>query len=78
MTETLIKIIKTNLTISNKLNHLFHANDPSLQLYKSNGGTVYIRETNGQTSGNYKCEISVEGTFQTVAAEKLMTVVGKA
>ncbi|CAG2107203.1 unnamed protein product [Medioppia subpectinata] len=42
--------------------------------YKSEGGTVYITETNGMTSGNYKCEISVEGTFQTVAAEKLMTV----
>ena len=43
---------------------------------KSDGGTVYIRETNGRTSGNYKCEISVEGTFQTVFAEKLMMVEG--
>jgi hypothetical protein len=47
-------------------------------LFKSEGGTVIISETNGKTSGKYKCEISVEGTFQTVAAEKLMTVEGKA
>ena len=46
------------------------------QLNKSEGGTVYISETSARTSGNYKCEISVEGTFQTVAAEKLMTVEG--
>jgi hypothetical protein len=37
---------------------------------------VIIRETNGKASGKYKCEISVEGTFQTIAAEKLMTVEG--
>lgn len=36
-----------------------------------------IVETNGKTSGKYKCEISIDGTFQTVAAEKLMTVNGK-
>lgn len=36
-----------------------------------------IVETNGKTTGKYKCEISIEGTFQTVAAEKLMTVLGK-
>lgn len=45
-----------------------------LQVNKSEGGRVVITETNRKTSGNYKCEISVEGTFQTVAAEKLMTV----
>lgn len=36
-----------------------------------------ITETNKKTTGNYKCEISVEGTFQTVAAEKSMIVMGK-
>ncbi len=46
-------------------------------MQKSDGGTVYLRETNGLTSGNYKCEISVEGTFQTVAKEALMMVEGK-
>ena len=44
---------------------------------KSEGGRIVIEETNGKTSGKYKCEISIEGTFQTVAAEKLMTVLGK-
>ena len=44
---------------------------------RSGGGTVYIREANGKTTGKYKCEISIEGTFQTVAAEKLMTVFSK-
>lgn len=45
---------------------------------RSGGGTVYIREANGKTTGKYKCEISIEGTFQTVAAEKLMTVFNSA
>ena len=44
---------------------------------KSDSGRVVIEQTNGKTSGKYKCEISIEGTFQTVAAEKLMTVMGK-
>lgn len=48
-----------------------------MQIDRSGGGTVYIREANGKTSGKYKCEISVDGTFQTVAAEKLMTVFSK-
>lgn len=38
---------------------------------------MVIVEPTGKTSGKYKCEISIEGTFQTVAAEKLMTVMGK-
>lgn len=46
----------------------------AVDIDRSGGGTVYIREANGKTSGKYKCEISVDGTFQTVAAEKLMTV----
>ncbi|OTF77101.1 hypothetical protein BLA29_011913, partial [Euroglyphus maynei] len=41
---------------------------------KSEGGHVVITETNKKTTGNYKCEISVDGTFQTVAAEKSMIV----
>ena len=44
---------------------------------KSSGSHVLIRTTNGKTSGKYKCEISVDGTFQTVAAEKFMAVHGK-
>ena len=44
---------------------------------KSEAGRVVIEETEGRTSGKYKCEISIEGTFHTVAAEKLMTVMGK-
>ncbi|CAG2180536.1 unnamed protein product, partial [Oppiella nova] len=48
----------------------------NVDFYKSEGGTVFLTEANGMTSGNYKCEISVEGTFQTVFAEKLMTVDG--
>ena len=46
------------------------------QVNKSEAGRVLIEETNGKTTGKYKCEISIEGTFQTVAAEKLMTVMG--
>ena len=46
------------------------------QVNKSEAGRVLIEETNGKTTGKYKCEISIEGTFQTVAAEKLMTVLG--
>ncbi|KAF7487755.1 hypothetical protein SSS_08394 [Sarcoptes scabiei] len=45
-----------------------------VDLSKSSGSIVYIRRANNKTSGSYKCEISVEETFQTVAAEKLMTV----
>ncbi|XP_054169314.1 uncharacterized protein LOC128966490 [Oppia nitens] len=46
----------------------------NVDLNKSEGGTVLISSINMRTGGNYKCEVSVEGTFQTVAAEKLMTV----
>ncbi|KAH9394928.1 hypothetical protein TYRP_004991, partial [Tyrophagus putrescentiae] len=46
----------------------------NVNVNKSEGGRVVIVETNGKTSGKYKCEISIDGTFQTVAAEKLMTV----
>ncbi|KAH9526712.1 hypothetical protein DERF_000776 [Dermatophagoides farinae] len=45
-----------------------------VDLSKSSGSIVYIRRASSKTSGKYKCEISVEETFQTVAAEKLMTV----
>nr|XP_027205750.1 uncharacterized protein LOC113799335 [Dermatophagoides pteronyssinus] len=45
-----------------------------VDLSKSSGSIVYIRRASSKTSGKYKCEISVEDTFQTVAAEKLMTV----
>ncbi|KPM11600.1 hypothetical protein QR98_0101730 [Sarcoptes scabiei] len=48
-----------------------------VDLSKSSGSIVYIRRANNKTSGSYKCEISVEETFQTVAAEKLMTVLSK-
>ncbi|KAI2805595.1 hypothetical protein BLOT_004593, partial [Blomia tropicalis] len=48
----------------------------NVNINKSEGGRVVIVETNGKTTGKYKCEISIEGTFQTVAAEKLMTVLG--
>ncbi|KAH9526685.1 uncharacterized protein LOC124496156 isoform X2 [Dermatophagoides farinae] len=48
----------------------------NVNVNKSEGGRVVITETNKKTTGNYKCEISVEGTFQTVAAEKSMIVMG--
>ncbi|XP_027205814.1 uncharacterized protein LOC113799394 isoform X2 [Dermatophagoides pteronyssinus] len=48
----------------------------NVNINKSEGGHVVISETNKKTTGNYKCEISVEGTFQTVAAEKSMIVMG--
>lgn len=38
---------------------------------------MYIRNTNEKTAGKYKCEVSVEGTFHTVAAEKMMMVFSK-
>ncbi|CAG2165815.1 unnamed protein product, partial [Oppiella nova] len=53
---------------------IFPLDGINVDLNKSEGGTVTISGTNVRTTGNYKCEISVEGTFQTVFAEKLMTV----
>lgn len=49
----------------------------SRKMERSGGGSVYIRNTNDKTAGKYKCEISVEGTFHTVAAEKMMMVFSK-
>ncbi|KAF7487881.1 hypothetical protein SSS_08699 [Sarcoptes scabiei] len=45
-----------------------------VNINKSEGGRVFLTATDKKTTGNYKCEISVDGTFQTVAAEKLMIV----
>ncbi|XP_067131678.1 uncharacterized protein [Centruroides vittatus] len=41
----------------------------------SNNGTVYLRDVSSSTAGEYRCEVSADApSFQTVAADKTMTV----
>ncbi|RWS17294.1 hypothetical protein B4U79_00278, partial [Dinothrombium tinctorium] len=47
-----------------------------VDLNASYNGTTWLRKVNFSANGKYKCEISAEGSFQTVFKEKFMLVTG--
>ncbi|RWS12096.1 hypothetical protein B4U79_09317 [Dinothrombium tinctorium] len=55
---------------------IFPLNFIELDLNASYNGTTWLRKVNFSASGKYKCEISAEGSFQTVFKEKIMLVTG--
>ncbi|GFR06389.1 ig-like domain-containing protein [Trichonephila clavata] len=57
-------------------NKFFPLQGLNIDLGRSSNGTVYIQDVDVSTAGNYKCEISAdEPSFQTVSAEKMLTVI---
>ncbi|GBM07971.1 hypothetical protein AVEN_232403-1 [Araneus ventricosus] len=59
-------------------NQFFPLKGLDIDLGRSSNGTVYIQDVDVSTAGTYKCEISADApSFQTVSAEKMLTVTGK-
>ncbi|XP_054720698.1 uncharacterized protein LOC129230325 [Uloborus diversus] len=56
-------------------NQFFPLQGLDIDLGRSSNGTVYIQDVDVSTAGTYKCEISADApSFQTVSAEKMLTV----
>lgn len=50
----------------------------SVQIYKSNAESVYLKRINLNSEGTYRCEVSGEAPeFKTADAQKEMKVYGK-